>query len=759
MSLESRDWLVGPERVPPPPDPAELDVLYSVIGGTQAMTPRFWPVHVLNRALAAAAWLARRYSAQLMVTGVVLLALVIVAWTFPRDIFLFHATWFLHPNEQEHLTISRHLAETGSLTIEDDWYGQSPAHGSEDRGYLDGRLVPRSSIVPYLLYAVPFLISDTAWLWVTPAFGVLAVLLAGWLVRRRTGSRLLGVAAALALATTASVLLNAGGLALENVIALAFLLGGVLLLEMQVERPSLLLGALTGAAFALAAGTRIDLAPAGLLACAYLVVRYVRRRREELVEEGEAAAMLATVATLGGAMALAMAYNTHTYGGPFSSGYGGQAWQGSAGGVTSRFFSFSIDDFFHMSRAFLWDIGRAQTLLLVLGVGWLWWGQRFRPGDVVLLGLCAGLLVLHLGNDSVTGGSRANLVNSPPRYLQPVYATGAILGLEAAHSVFRRLPVARLRWGVAVCLGAILLAAVSVSLHEGYAAKWAIPSAARDSKEFRQVHEFARERPNAVFVGDYNSKAVITGYPLIPRLLQDPAQLGDFVAADLAAGRDVFVVDTPARRDPSNGYYSGYVQTLEAAGLYLALAPDTPGYLEVTLPSWTEGDIASLLAEAIERSSAQLLENPRLVATAGGSLPGWLFNGEAWFLPLTSGGVRVRNTAQYGGIRQLLPSERVAGRTVSAFVAARKAPEDSAEQVLFGLYDGKTLRPLVESYAELTDATRYLVIETTVPADSANLRLVIASGRLDTGDFIVESAAMWRGSVADVLADAEGAQE
>jgi hypothetical protein len=699
----------------------------------------------------------RRLVSRLVLAVLVLLALGISAWLFPRNVFFFHADWFLHPNEQEHLTISRNLAKTGSLVIEDDWYAQSPAHGSEDKGLLDGRLVPRSSIVPYFIFAVPFLISDTAWRFVTPFFGLLAAAICGVIVWRRTGSRPAGLAAGAVLLTTASVLLNSGGLALENVIALAFLLAAVYLFDRLVASPSIALGVGAGLMFSLAAGTRLDLAPAGVVACALLLGRIVRRGADRPASQPQIEGAAAMVAVFLGAVIVGLLFNFALYGDALSTGYGGAAWQGSASGVSSRLLDFSVVEFKDMAWAFLFQIGKMQTVLLLAGVVWLAYRRLWRPADIVLLALAGWLVFLHLGNDSVTGGSEPFLVNSPPRYLQPVYATGVLLGIEAAYRVFRSLSIDRFWGGLRLALGATTLLAVSVSLSEAYGGTWAIPSAAQDAKELRAVHEFANEHPGAVFVGDYNTKAIISEHTLIPRLLPNPDDLAAYVEDELRQGSAVYIVDSRARRDPNNGYYSGYLARLGDGGLATSVVPGTPAFLEVQVRAWQDSDVAAVLqALPNAQTETQLLFNPQFVWESEEVLPAWTRNGNAWFVPMRPGqpdGIRVRNTAAYGGVRQVLPAEQVAGTTLTGIAAVRGLAETgAARQVLFGLYDNETREPLVETVAALKpEVTTYITFEVFVPQDSQAVRLVISSGRYDYGDYVIRQAALFEGGIIEVL--------
>jgi hypothetical protein len=157
-----------------------------------------------------------------------------------------------------------------------------------------------------------------------------------------------------------------------------------------------------------------------------------------------------------------------------------------------------------------------------------------------------------------------------------------------------------------------------------------------------------------------------------------------------------------------------------------------------------------------ERTDTQLLANPQLVRTGEQQLPGWSWNGNAWFVPRSldrQDGVRIRNTAQYGGIRQIVPARFVAGRTVSGFAALRGlAEEGAAQQVLLGLYADETLEPLVQTVGRLNpDETTYVVFEVLVTPDSGTVRFVISSGRYDPGDYVIERVALLEGSLAEVV--------
>ena len=77
----------------------------------------------------------------LLATGLTILALTFALKLLPDNFSWFNAPWLLHPFEQEHLTISRNLALGGGLTIEGADF--TSEFGSEDKGFVDGRFVPR----------------------------------------------------------------------------------------------------------------------------------------------------------------------------------------------------------------------------------------------------------------------------------------------------------------------------------------------------------------------------------------------------------------------------------------------------------------------------------------------------------------------------------------------------------------------------------------------------------------------------------------
>ncbi len=501
----------------------------------------------------------------LATVAIVVVAVSAVVSIWPDGFYVFHAPWLLHPFEQEHLTMARNLAHGGGFSISGEAY--DPAYGSEDRGYVNGNFVMRSVPLPYLIYALPFLISDEAWLLVTPLFGLLCVLAVAVLVSSRTGSVPAAVAAGAALLGTAPFLLAISGVAYESVIALAFLLWGVVALEAFLGRPSLPSGALTGILFAGAALSRADYAPAAVACIAviggWLALR--RLRRHDIAPEVLLAARLLIGGAALGVLAI-FAVNLSITGDPLKTAYGESQWLGSAAGVATGIGLFSFDAFFAQAKLFLWQIAEPMLPLLITGGIALFVLNRLRAGDLVLAALCLFLAVLHLGRMGSHASDEPLLVASVPRYVLPVYATAAIMGFTAAGELGRRLrPRGPLVLAAAVlALGAIV---ASLGVREAYANRAGLPVIDRSLQPLRAAHEFSAHYPDALFVGDTGTKGIIvTPRTLIPRLVANQAYVVDVVKRELAAGRRVFVMDDPARV-PRQPPHTGYVAALQAAGL------------------------------------------------------------------------------------------------------------------------------------------------------------------------------------------------
>ncbi len=516
------------------------------------------------------------------------IACAVAFWVMvPPGLFIFHAPWLLHPFEQEHLTIARNLAQHGSLVIRDAWLAQ-PGHGSEDAAFVNGALVPRTGLLVYLIYAVPFLISDTAWVWVTPFFGLLAASAVAAFVRRRTGSVAVSALATLTFITTAPVLLAASGLAFENIIALAFLLWGIYALDRLATGPTVRWSIVAGTALAAAAMVRDDYAPAVALAGFFVLASWAARTwrdrdrrwtREIAPAAAVAAASLVTVMMI-------LSLNAAFYGSPLHTGYGASnrpaaspVWTNSAGGILRYLGGFSPSAFWPMARAFLYHIGGFETGLLVAGIVILALSRRLRISDLTLVAFSAFLIVFNLGHVGTYGGAIPYLVFSPPRYLLAVYSAGVILGFVALHDVAGFLAGGR-RIPIILLLSGMTFLAVGTNLRQAYGGPYSIPAADRAVERNRRVHDFAARHEDGVFVGDVYTKAIISQRTIIPRLLPDLAQLAEYVRADLAEHRRVFVVETADDVPAPTGDRS-YFDVLQQPGFLLVAVQPTPPILEV----------------------------------------------------------------------------------------------------------------------------------------------------------------------------------
>lgn len=520
------------------------------------------------RSILISAWLAAS------IAGLALLV--------PDSVFFFHPVWLLHPFEQEHLTIAKHIAEHGSPFIRDPWFGQ-PGHGSEDMAYRDGAIVPRAGLAVYYIYAIPFLFSDTAWLWVTPFFGLVSALGVVALVARRT-NRYVGLLAGVGFVFTAPVLVASSGLVFDNLIALTFGIWGVYALERLSGPRSLRWGIIAGLCFAGATLIRADYAPLGALAAAFAAVNYLVRRRSLRIDRDAIPAAMVALPFVAAVVAF-VGTNKLLYGGTLETGYnataagGGQVWSGSAGGVMRSLLAFNAGDFLDMSRAFLFEIGAAQTLLMALGIAYFAVVRRLRAGDATLLGFCAFTLALDLGHSGTHGGAQAILVNSPPRYLLPVYTAGIIWGFEAMSGASRALTSGRVMASVLLVAGATLLVA-GEGLREAYGTPYGFTEVRRTAERTRNVHEFAVQHPDDVFVGDIYTKALIGQRTIVPRRIANPDDLARYLRSDLAAGRRVFLVDGPSYT-PTSPDYSGYYERLRADGFLMTRVSRDPEILEL----------------------------------------------------------------------------------------------------------------------------------------------------------------------------------
>ena len=520
----------------------------------------------------------------------------------PDEVFFFHAPWLLHPFEQEHLTLARQLAHHHTLFIRDEWFGQ-PGHGSEDGAFANGAVVPRTTLLIYLIYSVPFLFSETAWLWVSPFFALAAAAAAAALVGRRTGSRVAGLLAGIALLLTAPVMIAGSGLAFDNIVALAFFLWALYALDRSNAGSLAWWGLTSGALFAAAALVRPDHLPSGMAAAGAICLSQAIdiRRSRELQLKRRAIRIGAVAGPAIAALALVLSMNWLLYGSPSQTGYGaapsavGPVWSGSAGGILNNLRRFDAGDFWQMSHTFMWDIGRAQAMLLAFGIAAYCVSRRIDPIATTLLAFAAFVMALDLGHVGAHGGVLPILVNSPPRYLLPVYAAGIVLGFEGLHRA-ASLATGRRRFLAGVFLAGVTILIAGRGLQEAYGTRYGLVEAERSTTRLRQVRDFALQHPDDVFVGDVFTKALIGQRAIIPRLIPDSAALPRYVRDDMAQGRRVFIVETP-REIGLSPDRRGYFGVLADAGLVVVQVNLTPPVMEVLEPQSSRPEVRLLSPE------------------------------------------------------------------------------------------------------------------------------------------------------------------
>jgi hypothetical protein len=570
----------------------------------------------LPAAAAEARYSYRHLIAASAACAVLAIAVMLAVCWFPDNFFFFRAPWLLHPFEQEHLSMARNLAHGGGFSIHGDAWSQYL--GSEDRGYIDGNYVPRSVILPYLIYAVPFLLSDSAWQFVGPVFGVLGAIAGGVIVFRRTSNLIAAASCSAVMLSGEMYLLASSGIAYESIIALAFLLWGVVALEMLVRRPSARMGAAAGLLFALCANSRADYAPAVLLMVAFLagwlgVISYSHPRLAwnlRLPVHAAAAAALG-LAGVGGILLT----NYLVTGSPLQSAYGPDDWQGSADGLARGVTTFSLSEFVAQARLFLWDMGRPTLPLLGLFAASRIFCRRIYAGDFVLLGLSGFLAVYYLGREGSHSSEAAKLVASSPRYILPLYAAAAVVAFTALPELLNRLSADLPMVAAPVILSVALLASAS-GLNEAYTNKAGFGVLKGALQVHRSVHEFSEVHRDALFVGDFNTKAIILSQRLlIPRLVEDDTTMLAIVRDSMRAGREVYVVDDP-RQLKNQPLYSGYLETLSAHGYTTcAVTRDMP-----------------VISEVVALSSLRQVQKAEIPANNGGGvMTGVLQPGKKYF--------------------------------------------------------------------------------------------------------------------------------
>ncbi len=521
----------------------------------------------------------------LLVAAIITAAVVAASLIMPRNVHVFRAAWILHPDETGYLMTSRHLAEHGSLVIRDSFFAEDPSHVPPGTTAIGDQIVPRKAVGGYFVYAAAFLVSDTAWLWVGPLFGVLAALAAAAIVKLKTGNMLAAAGCAVLCLTASPMIVYASGLAVENVIATAMILCGVLGLALFARRPRVMSGMLSGLGFGFGMAVRYDMAVAAVLAgiAVVVLVATAKGRRRSV--------LLASLP--GGAIFLAcgiglMCSNRYFYGSVFSTGYAG-GWQESPSGVGGSFLTISIAGFRDLFSAYMLQIGFASTLLLVAGVAVKCLFGVFDASDFVLISFAGFCIVYFLGHPGAGGTGGAALAGSYPRYMLPVYLIGPILGTEAI-----ALLLPRMRLTPALSFAALTLVAIlgaTAGIREAFTNKTGVPYIERLTKQHEVVRDVVYQTAApVVVVSDLNSKAVLDAYTITPNKSERSGyDLVSDVRAQLQDGKHVVAIGDLR----SHRLYTGYIEALRSSDLVLVPRRCAVEVYEVFLPQDAPRSIAS----------------------------------------------------------------------------------------------------------------------------------------------------------------------
>lgn len=505
------------------------------------------------------------------VLAVLTLGVVALFALVPDDVHFFKAKWLLMPDETGMLLSARHLADDGSLKIDDPWFFRSPAHLPEGVATVGDEIVPRKAIGGYLVYAAAFRVSDDAWTYVGPFFGIVAVVSLAAIVYLRTGRYWPAALAALVFGTSSPFIIWASGLAFDNIIATGLFFSSVAMFELYLrsDRLPLALAGSASAGFAVLVRNEFIVGVALTLAVVvWSLFRMGRLRRRVAARPLVIGVLLLLVAVV-------PLMNQYLYGNPLHTGYPARAWHGSLGGVARSLLDFNLGDFYVLAKSYLVEIGLPTTVLLLLGIAASAYLKAFHRLDVVLLGFAAFLLYFYLGKRGSYGSDHVWLVSSYPRYILPVYGIGAALG---AAGIWRLLPRLRLQPAEA---GAVMmwvaLVAMSIGIREAFTNDRGVSYVEETTSVLHSIDKVASEVPGTIVVSDVHGKGVIDGRALTPRLLSDPSQITRIVANELDEGHRVLV-------DPDNSHplYSGYVEYLEAAGFRMEQVSERPSMLEVS---------------------------------------------------------------------------------------------------------------------------------------------------------------------------------
>ena len=509
-----------------------------------------------------------------LLTALAVLTLGVVAFfaLVPDDVHFFRAKWLLMPDETGMLLSARYLADHGSLKIDDPWYFRSPAHLPEGVATSGEQIVPRKAIGGYLVYAAAFRVSNDAWTYVGPFFGIVAVVSLAAIVYLRTGSYWPAALAGLAFGTSSPFIIWASGLAFDNIIATGLFFLSVALFELylRTDKLPLALAGSASAGFAVLVRNEFIVGVALTLAVVlWSLFRTGRLKRQVTARPLAIGVLLLLVAVI-------PLMNQYLYGNPLHTGYPARAWQSSLGGVAHSLLRFRPGDFYILARSYLVEIGLPTTVLLLLGIATAAYLKALHRVDAVLLGFAAFLLYYYLGKRGSYGSNDAWLVGSYSRYILPVYGIGAALGAVA---IWKLLPRLRLQPAEARAVVMwVALVAMSIGIREAFTNERGVSYVEEATGVLHSMDRVASEVPDTVVVSDVHGKGVIDGRALTPRLLHDPSQITGIVANELDEGHRVLV-----DADYTHPLYSGYVEDLEDAGFQMEPVNESPRILEVSV--------------------------------------------------------------------------------------------------------------------------------------------------------------------------------
>ncbi len=151
---------------------------------------------------------------------------------------------------------------------------------------------------------------------------------------------------------------------------------------------------------------------------------------------------------------------------------------------------------------------------------------------------------------------------------------------------------------------------------------------------------------------------------------------------------------------------------------------------------------AFLETPASDLEHANILRNPQLEWSSVAGVPwSWNMNGWVTLEPATADGTQtgilVRSKREFGGVRQVVNVEGLAGKTVTAIAVVRAVGSQPAPSVVLALAaEGE--RPFAQIFEPLRAEKEVVVLESAFPEDVSVLRLTLATGLGGAGDFAID---------------------